>query len=817
MKATKYIAIALGIIAILLGASWFLRNTIIQRLSNSILGQFDVTVTDVSLDALATSNARISYLVLEHANGTIITIDDLTLPLRTAPTGIKNYMAGRVSIELPAGDEDEPLDLAGVVTQLLALPLQLPQTDISVAEVSVSPYPVIRDMRWQLMEDHQQLSVVVNSVLLTAIANRMSDTNHILNVSVTDSRTTIEEKSITIDIQQTDNGISLNAAATLDLPRWMPVSAWLGIDAISAKSGSATLRVSGEIANDLDQTPPVYVDLTQVTPIQLAYLRSADSITSITVESASTIEISASFPDLHWELRQSQASLLVSDGDFNDIPVSLVNLSCDSGNTCSADVSIVMENAALPFVNIGRFEFAATQDVAFGDDGVQVLMRPNATLTMSNVSSPDFELTQLNAQLTSAAKLDTGDANWHFTAQSADVSIEDYSVFDDLEFSAQVFLDDISFNDETQQPSVKFGAYASSSQAHWGDQFIRLPGFKGGIAREGNEVAIFLETDGLFEEASIEASHNLDSGTGQLSLTSAGLSFDSLKLSGRVSPWPNDWDISAGTFGVDLQADWQRQDTEWQVAAQTSIRAANLAGSRDDSAFAGLSTRIDAAFDTTGGFTIQPSTVEIALIEMGLSVENITADYTLHPDEQAIDIENLRMTAFGGVITADPFSFSTANERNTLLIHADSIDLAEILSIRQFEAIEISGRIGGEFPVTIEGQTVTVEGGTLTGEPPGGVIRYLPGIGGDQTDTSSIGVATRALSNFEFETLTSEVDYTTDGDLVLQMRITGRNPDLESNRPVILNFGLENNIPQMLRSLQAARTVEEILERKLAQ
>jgi len=200
-----------------------------------------------------------------------------------------------------------------------------------------------------------------------------------------------------------------------------------------------------------------------------------------------------------------------------------------------------------------------------------------------------------------------------------------------------------------------------------------------------------------------------------------------------------------------------------------------------------------------------------------LPVENITADYTLRPDEQAIDIQNLRMTAFGGVITADPFSFSTANERNTLLIHADSIDLAEILSIRQFEAIEISGSIGGEFPVTIEGQTVTVEGGTLTGEPPGGVIRYLPGLGGDQTDTSSIGVATRALSNFEFETLTSEVDYTTDGDLVLQMRITGRNPDLESNRPVILNFGLENNIPQMLRSLQAARTVEEILERKLAQ
>ena len=233
--------------------------------------------------------------------------------------------------------------------------------------------------------------------------------------------------------------------------------------------------------------------------------------------------------------------------------------------------------------------------------------------------------------------------------------------------------------------------------------------------------------------------------------------------------------------------------------------------------FAGLSTNVVAAFDTATGISIESSTIEVALVEMGLPIENVTANYWLHADDQSVDIENLRMSAFGGVITADPFSFSTANERNTLHLRASSIDLAEILSIREFEAIEISGSIGADLPVTIEGKTVRVSGGTLTGEAPGGVIRYLPGIGKDQTDASGIGIATRALSNFEYETLTSKIDYTTDGDLILQMRLEGRNPDLESNRPVILNFGLENNIPQMLRSLQAARAVEEILERQLAQ
>jgi hypothetical protein len=175
------------------------------------------------------------------------------------------------------------------------------------------------------------------------------------------------------------------------------------------------------------------------------------------------------------------------------------------------------------------------------------------------------------------------------------------------------------------------------------------------------------------------------------------------------------------------------------------------------------------------------------------------------------------MTAFGGLVTADPFSFSTARDSNTLLIRAETIDLAAVLSNEEFVAIEISGSIGAELPVTIEGNTLTITGGKMTGDAPGGVIRYLPGIGTDDTDLSRLGFARRALSNFEYESLTSDVNYGTEGDLVLQMRLSGRNPDFEEGRPIILNLGVENNVPQMLRSLRAARAVEEILERRLAQ
>ena len=65
--------------------------------------------------------------------------------------------------------------------------------------------------------------------------------------------------------------------------------------------------------------------------------------------------------------------------------------------------------------------------------------------------------------------------------------------------------------------------------------------------------------------------------------------------------------------------------------------------------------------------------------------------------------------------------------------------------------------------------------------------------------------------------MTSELSYNREGDLELAMQLKGRNPDMEGSRPVILNLNVENNVPQMLKSLQAARAVEELLERRLAE
>lgn len=817
MKSWIYIAIAVVAVTILLATGWVLRNTLIERLSNPLLDEYGLKITDVSLDALATRDASISYLELRHANGAIIAIDDLVLPIRRSASGSRRIRAAKVRIDLPAGGNDDLIDLAGVLNQLLELPLQLPQTQIDVGELSVPPYPLLRNLQWHAAGAQQHLSGVLGSIALAADVTQRDDTYYIARVSFLDNIDGAVEQSVTVDLQRIDSGISLDGSGSLDLPLWTPVIALLGIDGIGVNSGLATLQFDGEIAYDANQIPFVNAGFTPTTPVLLTLAEPANAIRSITIKSASTTEISLALTDFTWTLRQSQASLSIGDGYGNNIAASLANFVCEPGPACSGDVRIVGQDMRLPIARIGRVEFAATQEFSIENQILRGRLRPDATIALTAISDTDVALKTLQAKLSSEAEFEYTESGWQITSQSVDVDIGEYSVTDDLAVSATVYFDNVATGESNERPFLKAGIFASGSNAKWIDRRVRLPGFRGTVSLDNTMVGVDLETDGLAVNAGIEAQYDLAGEIGRFSMRHAGLSFATARLSGRLTPRPRGWDVIAGTLDMDLAATWRQKPGAPMVSATASIRAADLAGNWKDTVLTGLSTTIDASFDSATGFQVQPATIEVDLIEIGVPLENISARYELHPGELSVDVADLRLTAFGGVITADPFSFSTARDRNNMLLHVASIDLAEIVSFEEFEAIEISGRIGAELPVTIEGENVTVNGGKLTGDVPGGVIRYRPGMGSGQADASGFGFATRALGNFQYETLTSDVDYNANGDLKLQMRLTGRNPDLDSKRPVILNLGIENNVPQMLRSLQAARAVEEVLERRLGQ
>lgn len=825
MKVTKYLVIALVIVAILASIAWVLRDTIIQRISGPILQQYGLMVTGVSLDALATSNATISYLELEHENGTTITIDELTLPIGKSRTGTQVFTAGKVTIAVASASGSEPLALAQLIDQILLLPDSLPNTVVNVTQLSIAPYPTIHELRWVSTENKQTLTASVDSVDLSVEIIRTEQAIHEGVVSVRDAFANVAEQSVTASIRQTDTGISLSGASALDLPALASIATSIAVSfgitpaGVEVRTGSAELEFDAEIPYDASQTASIKAQFTPSTPWQFVYASRPGVVTSISMESSSPVEFETTFPQLEWSGNQQQALLRVSHGLWSDIPVSLSNLSCETGPACFMDIDVAVGATDLAFATASRLALSAAQDIVFRDDGLWVHVHPGAELVVTELSGPDVALGRLDVRLISGATLELADTGWQFSAASLDADIQSLSLDENLAITAPVSLRNIVVSESDQALSATVVVDSPSSQATWGDRVIALPGFKGDVSLQGANMLVALATVGLQDgkEATIQARHNLASGTGQLSIQDIALSFDSQGLSDRVSPWSYDWDISAGTFSGKLQLNWEKPDSDWQLDGASSIQMTDLAGAYADTAFAGLSTSLQANYDPATGLTTEPAKIAIDLIEVGLPIENITADYTLNPNALSVAVENLRMTAFGGVIQADPFSYQLGRDRNALVLRAESIELPELLTLKEFESIEISGSIAAELPVIIEGNAVTIVNGRLTGEAPGGVIRYLPGIAPDDAGASSIDLVTRALSNFEYEILTAELDYSKDGDLTLQMQLTGRNPDMESSRPIVLNLGIENNIPQMLRSLQAARAVEEILERRLAQ
>lgn len=817
MKATKYIMLATSIVAVLAVAIWFLRDNLIQRISNPLLREYGFTVTYVSLDALATHDASISNLELLHDNGTTIAIRDLKLPIGRSGNRAKIYRAKKVSVVTPADTSGKPMELAQLIDQLLLLPDTLGSNEVLVDEFSLAPYPTISNLHWVLRKGEQELKATVASIAMSAAITTADATNYTVVFSLPNELIPAQEHSLTGNLQQGEQGIALNGSASLDLPIWEAIAKLSGIvpDEFDFQSGTSDLLFTVGIPRDAAQSPTVSADLVPSSPLQLTYSNSPDEIASIVVETGSPVTVMATFPEITWSLQQAQSSLLVTYGQWQRIPLIVSTLVCRHEPACSMNTRVSMTNAKLPVGKVIRFEFASAIDVLFPDDGVYVNAKPGATLKITGWSTTERKVGRVDAQLASPAQLDLVEAGWRFAADSLDAKIEAMSVADDITVTMPLFLENVLVSELDAIFAAKSGAYSPSSQATWNKQNIGLPGFKGNAFLQGADVAVDLKTVGLHRNGTIKARHNLDIGTGRLSVVEAAVSLGAQKLSKRVAPWRKDWDLIAGTVAIDLDANWKQKKSSSILSADSTIALAGLAGYYTDTAFTGLSTQLKIAYREPIGFTAEPSTVTVDLVDIGFPVENLSARYTLDPNALSADIQDLRMTAFGGKVSADPFSFRTAADSNTLTLHAESIDLTELLSLQDFEAIEVRGRIGASLPVTIEDGTVTIAGGVLTGESPGGAIRYRPARPPDKTDNSGIAFATRALSNFEFKTLTSDVSLTRDGDLNLKLQLTGRNPDLNEKRPVVLNLGVEDNIPQMLKSLQAARAVEDILAKRL--
>ena len=281
-------------------------------------------------------------------------------------------------------------------------------------------------------------------------------------------------------------------------------------------------------------------------------------------------------------------------------------------------------------------------------------------------------------------------------------------------------------------------------------------------------------------------------------------------LSGWVSDWSYPFDLLTGSLAAEIELQWQAE----VLTAKLTGTLKEVGGFYGDYFFRGMNGALQTNLDNAETFTIAtpPLALTIAGIDVGVPLDNLALNFRYDGVSQQLLINSFYGEALGGTVTAADISYDFTRERNDILLQFSGLRLEDMLTLVEYEGVEATGAVSGELPITLTANGVEVALGSLHADAPGGSIRYLDAATAVAGDNVGLNLMNQALGNYQFESLTSSIDYSPDGELLLTMQLQGHNPDMNNGQRINLTLNLSDNIPALLESLQAARAIEDFLE-----
>lgn len=765
--------------AVLAGAAHFYRESIARNFANSVLAELGITATDLTIQSLGTDRLELSQLVLEQEDGARYQVSGLSLPLVFSGSAPKNISIEQLLVT-PADSGSAPIPLAEMLQTILELPNSVPNTEVAVSRFLLPDLAPLENLLWQCTEQRQQLAFQLNAAHVTVDINRLDDRSHHVSVKIAFDGVA-DALSLTLNVRSGDSGVSIDGLLTINLAAWFSTLASNGLlpAGLTSLVGDIAAPIAIVLENDATRTVTASAELAFGGEIIAGYSPTESADINISVTLSESYRVSVEYPSLEWRINAQQIDILAGIDTFTAMPITLGDLKCHAGIVCSMTASLESGPLDLDGTTIGNAQITTSLTIA-SDDTIRIEISPDTVVTLSKIESAGFSANSISATQFTGARL----------------TLDDNGVNFDTAFAIN--------------PAGTIVVLAGTE--------IAIPGIAGELSLQDNklETSIVLSGNETMLSAQLDVSYDLTSGKASISTHDAILRFDTKNLSEQLPNWPYTWDLAAGSLATEFDLNLRHNDGDFEYQGTATLHIDKLSGNYGDIVFAGMHSSLSAIFDSVSGVTTLPSSIKMTLLEIGIPLEQITADFDLNVPEQSIQVRNLSMSALGGSMEAAPFLFSMKEDANSLILQPKSIQLQFMVDLAEFDHIQLTGSISGVLPVTVKGDTMTIENGRLKSDPPGGVIRYLPGIDTETEEVSDspLNLVSRALANFQFDSLTADVDYTESGDLVLQMRLAGMNPDMDDKQPVILNLGVENNVPQLLRSLRAIRSIEDVLERK---
>lgn len=258
-----------------------------------------------------------------------------------------------------------------------------------------------------------------------------------------------------------------------------------------------------------------------------------------------------------------------------------------------------------------------------------------------------------------------------------------------------------------------------------------------------------------------------------------------------------------------------------QMKQQARLHIDGLSGSYGEYQFEGVD--VSAAWSGIEQWqTLEPAILSMSRLNVGFDVTDTRLSVALpRPTplgQPVISIEQFESGMFGGqVYLPEPRRWDFSRDSNSITLRADDWRLEDIVALQAGQDIQARGTLEGELPVTVTSGRIIIEKGYLRARAPGGSIRYIANAASQALAVSSpeLGQAMGLLEDFQYKTLSSEVDLDAGGNLLLGLSLEGSNPAQYQGRPIRFNINLEQNLDPLLQSLRLSDNLVEKVERGL--
>jgi len=806
VQRLKYIVPILLLLAVAAYVVYERRDSLARNLANSLLGDSGVTIADVSLDTVTGQRVAFRRLEIVLAGGTRLVMDDLAAPLDFPSLAPEYLSIGRITVHpLPGPDESERL--TPLAQRFLALPESLPSTAVTVHELVYPDAPPLSNLVWTTGEDFQRLGVTVDDLALTVEIERADRASYRV-IGVASHPAVADPLNADMAIIDRNGDVQLNAYAGIDLAAWLPVIESRMPIAGVVESLEGTVFAMAQVRLDDEAGGNVGIVLNAATDGQVAVTTAWNDglVVNGRLPLNRPTELRVAWPYSGWALRSPESVWSTEGGDFDSLPLTVNDLDCRSDGPCSLEASIGPGTLSAGGIRVDRVMAELPLSIDRGET-TRIEMSRDPAVFLTGVHGESLEIGAISTLGIDNAVAEIGDAGVSISLDRASVDLSTISFGDSRLDALGLRLSDLRY--EAGRLTAGFRTPSNGGTLRIGDYSTRLPGTDGELRWTGDtlEAEARFDSDADRVTGGFRVNVDLASGSGEVVTDDTRIDFSERSLREQVAGIGYNADLVSGSLTIAARLPL---GDGAEAMPPVDIRLDGLAARYEDIVAAGINGGLVAALGADTPYVAQ-ARLTADLVDVGVPVSELSLGFR-QPDATTVSVDTLDFALLGGRVSADPFDYDLAEERATMLLRADGIQLPFMAQLAGFEALEVVGSLNGAIPVTMDGGRVTIAGGRLDNEPPGGVIRFSADAAQAAAGSANLDIASRALRNFQFDSLSSVVTYDDEGDLVLNMRLSGINPDMDPNQPVILNLNVENNVPDMLRSLQAVRSIEEVLE-----